>query len=170
MKTVIFKWNPAFSSYSMLHYLSDIRELNEYDVSGFNWSVWDYDQIHPGDRYFWLKVGKYGQIGIVGCGIITSEPYEATDWSGKGRQTFYVDYEAEILLNPDALPILTADELSEAIPDFEWTGGHSGLVLTQEQATKLNALWNNFLQEHEEDFLKAKNLTRGDDDLIYMSC
>ena len=29
MKTVIFKWNPAFSSYSMYRYLDDMIILND---------------------------------------------------------------------------------------------------------------------------------------------
>ena len=167
MKTVILKWNPAVSSYSMLHYLSNIRELNQYDEPDFDWSVWDHEQIHEGDRFYWLKVGQYGQTGIVGTGIITSDPYASEDWSGKGRQTFYVDFAAEMLLNPDALPVLSTEALQAAIPDFEWTGGHSGLVLTDEQAEKLDMLWMGFVQENSELFEKARNLGRGDDDLIF---
>ena len=91
MKTVILKWNPAVSSYSMLHYLSDIRMLNVSGLSDFNWSVWDYEQIHEGDKYYWLKVGQCGQVGIVGAGTITSEPYTGEDWSGKGIKTYYVE-------------------------------------------------------------------------------
>ena len=168
MKTVILKWNPAISSYSMLHYLSDIRMLNVSGMSNFNWSVWDYEQIHEIDKFYWLKVGQHGQVGIVGTGTITSEPYTGEDWSGNGRQTYYVEYEAEMLLNPDAMPILTAEKLQEAIPDFEWTGGHSGMVLTDEQATKLDALWNDFVKENNETFEKAQNLGRGDSDLIFI--
>ena len=170
MKTVIFKWNPAFSSYSMMHYLFDIRTLNlDQHQHPFNWSVWDYEQINEGDKFFWLKVGQYGQTGIVGAGIITSEPYTGEDWSGKGRKTYYVDYLPQLLINPDALPILTADELAAAIPDFEWTGGHSGLVLTDAQAARLDALWADFLARNAADFAHAAALPRGDRDLLYQS-
>ena len=168
MSTVILKWNPAFSSYSMLHYLADIRDLNLYNDSDFDWSVWEHERIHRGDRYYWLKVGAYGQIGIVGAGTITSEPYSAEDWSGKGRPTFYVSYTADLLLNPDALPILTAKELQAAIPDFEWTGGHSGLVLNDTQAAALDTLWQDFVKRNSEEFERAKSLPRGDRDLIYI--
>ena len=106
MSSVVLKWNPAFSSYSMLSYLYDLYNLNKQEISSFNWSVWDYEKIHAGDRYFWVKLG-YGAVGIVSAGIITSEPYEGQDWSGKGRKTFYVDFEPEVMINPDTLPILT---------------------------------------------------------------
>ena len=167
MKTVILKWNPAFSSYSMLRYLYDMRELNLHNRFDYNWSVWDYDQIHKGDRFYWLKVGQYGQIGIVGMGTVTSAPYTGEDWSGKGRETYYVNFFPELLLNPDALPILTADELTAAIPDFEWTGGHSGLVLTDAQAARLDALWADFLARNADPFDRAAALPRGDRDLLY---
>ena len=74
MKTVIFKWNPAFSSYSMLHYLHDMYNLRLSDESDYNWSVWDWQQISKGDRFYRVKVGMYGQTGIVASGTITSKP------------------------------------------------------------------------------------------------
>ena len=168
MKTVILKWNPAFSSYSMMHYLNDMYYLREEEVSDYDWSVWDHDQIHEGDRFFWVKVGMYGQTGIVASGRITSNPYKGEDWSGKGRETFYVTFMPDVLLNPDALPILSCEELEKAIPDFEWSKGHSGLVLNDEQAQKLEAVWADFLKKNEPAFTEALN-KRHQEDLIYMN-
>jgi len=168
MATVILKWNPNFSSYNMLHYLSDLARCNRDDSdSDFDWSVWDYEKIHTGDRFYWVKLG-YGQVGIVGAGEITSEPFEAEDWSGKGRRTFYVEFMPDLLINPDALPILTAAELSSRIPDFEWTRGHSGLVLSDAQAEELEKLWHSFVEEHKEEFeKKAPRDHRYINDYIY---
>ena len=167
MNTVILKWNPSFSSYSMLDYLSDIRIMTLEGKRDFDWSVWDYDKIHAGDRFYWLKVGMYGQTGIVGRGTITSEPYEERDWSGRGRKTFYVAYTPELLVNPDALPVLTSAELNHEIPGFEWTGGHSGLILSAEQAERLDALWSKYVLRNVAEFEKAASLERGSKDLIY---
>lgn len=153
MKTVILKWNPAFSSYSMEQYLAEMREARE-GYFNFNWSVWNHDQIHEGDRFYWVKLG-YGQTGIVGMGTISSDPYSGEDWSGKGRQTFYVDLEPQLLLNPDGLPILTAFQLDKELPSFDWHKGHSGVVLSDEEAQKLNQLWDEFVQSHAEAFDKA---------------
>ena len=166
MKTVILKWNPAFSSYSMLHYLSDMNYLREENASDYDWSVWDWKQIHEGDRFFWVKVGMYGQTGIVASGAITSEPFKGEDWSGKGRETYYVTFLPDVLLNPDALPILSCKELAKAIPDFEWDKGHSGLVLTDEQAQTLEHVWSEFLPKNETAFAEARN-KRDQEDLIY---
>lgn len=168
MKTVIFKWNPAFSSYSMLHYLHDMYNLRQYDEFDYNWSVWDWRQIHEGDRFYWVKVGMYGQTGIVASGKITSEPYRDEDWSGKGRETYYVDFVPDVLINPDALPIFSCADLAKAIPDFEWDKGHSGLVLNDDQAKMLVDLWADFLAKNNIPFTEAKN-KRYQEDLIYMS-
>lgn len=169
MSTVILKWNPSFSSHSMFHHLYNIRVMNlEPQNAEFNWSVCDYEKIHKGDTYYFVKVGMFGQIGIVGKGIIISEPYEAEDWSGRGRRTFYIDYKPDYLLNPDVMKILDAKTLAENIPDFEWDRGHSGVVLNDEQAQKLEELWNKFIAENEEEMqrLSKKNI---DYDLVYIN-
>lgn len=154
-KSVILKWNPSFSSFQMSGYirlLQDFVAEDEYErFDSMNWSVWDYDKINVGDRVYWVKVG-YGQIGIVGSGVVTSEPYRSEDWSGKGRITYYVDFIPDVLLNPDTVPILTCEKLQNEIPDFEWSKGHSGLVLNDEQAQKLDTLWKDFLQQHDDLF------------------
>lgn len=168
-KSVILKWNPSFSSFQMSGFLGLMQGfVNEYSdekPDNMNWSVWDYDKISVCDRVYWVKVG-YGQIGIVGSGIVTSEPYVSEDWSGKGRTTYYVDFIPDVLLNPDTVPILTCDELQQAIPDFEWTKGHSGLVLDDDQAQKLESLWNEFLQKNEALF--EEKMEREDNEQVYV--
>ena len=148
----------------MLHYLHDMYRLKHEGDFDYNWSVWDWQKIHEGDRFYLVKVGMYGQTGIVASGIVTSEPYKDEDWSGKGRETYYVDFLPDVLLNPDALPILTCKELATAISDFEWDRGHSGLVLTDDQASLLDALWQEFLKRNTNEFEKAD----GREDCIYL--
>lgn len=154
-KSVILKWNPSFSSYPMSGFIQLIYGFAKKDYyecgDHMDWSVWDYDKIKVGDRVYWVKVG-YGQIGIVGSGVVTSEPYKSEDWSGKGRITYYVDFIPNVLLNPDTVPILTCEELQRAIPDFEWSKGHSGLVLNDDQAQNLDTLWKDFLLRNEAIF------------------
>ncbi len=144
---VIFKWNPAISSFSMHSFLDDIL----YEDFRGDWSVRDYELIHKGDICYMLKVGK-GQTGIVMQGKILDEPVSGEDWSGQGRKTYYCDYQAQIKINPDTFSLLTSERLQEVIPDFDWFGGHSGVVLDKRQATKLNSLWKDYLQEMKGEF------------------
>lgn len=147
-KTVILMWNPAISSVKLEEHNETIKRMHtEY----FNWSVWDYKNAKCGDRFFLVKVGKEGRTGIVMSGVFDSHPHELDDWSGRGRQTFYMDMKPNVILNPNTAPMLTTEELQKAIPTFDWTGGHSSRILSEEQAKALENLWSKFLEEHEED-------------------
>lgn len=164
---VILKWNPSFSSYEMWRYLVDLKQsimTNGVDVD-FDWSVFEHEKIHEGDRIFWVKLG-YGQCGVVASGYVTSEPYKGEDWSGKGRETYYVNFEPDVMLNPDTLPILSTEVLTNDIPDFDWSHGHSGMVLAEKQGKKLESLWNSFLDENDELFQQA--MKKQHDDQIYL--
>ena len=158
MSVVILKWNPGFSSYTMSRFLNHLEKcaLKNTDDSGMNWSIWDFRQVHKGDKFFMLKVG-YGQIGIVAQGIITSEPYSGEDWAWRDRPTQYCNFNYEVMKNPDAYPLLDSNTLTQAIPDFDWKGGHSGVVLNDDQASKLEKLWLDYLQRQEGYFDKASD-------------
>lgn len=158
MSVVILKWNPGFSSYTMARYLNDLEKcaLANNDNTGMNWSVWDYEQAHKGDIFYMLKVG-YGQTGIVARGTLTTEPYKDEDWSWRNRPTFYCDLDFEVMINPDAYPLLDSKALSQAIPDFDWNGGHSGLILTNEQADTIEDMWNSYMMRQKKYFGKASD-------------
>ena len=150
-------WRPAISSYKMenLEY-----ELQEYPDVWYNWSVWEHEKAHEEDRFFMVRVGE-GKTGVVMSGYFSSNPYKGKDWSGKGRQTFYMDMQPDYIFHPENTDILTTEQLTAAIPDFNWTGGHSGRMLTDEQAEQLENLWEDFLAKqdesvYDEDELKAR--------------
>jgi len=145
--TVILKWNPAISSNGMLAFLMEIARA---DACG-DWSIHDHERVRAGDVFYMLKVGK-GQNGIVKRGRITTDPVVDADWSGRGRKVYYADYEAEIMINPDAFDLLTSERLKEAIPDFDWFGGHSGVVLDERQAARLESLWEEYVSASQDEF------------------
>ncbi|MCM1378401.1 MAG: hypothetical protein NC097_08025 [Clostridium sp.] len=158
MSVVILKWNPGFSSYTMVRFLNHLEKCvfsNGKDV-GMNWSIWDYKRVHKEDKFYMLKVG-YGQTGIVAAGTITSEPYADEDWAWRNRPTQYCDFDYEVMINPDAYPLLDSTALLQGIPDFDWKGGHSGVVLTEEQGVKFEAMWKDYLQRQKEYFDKASD-------------
>lgn len=150
--TVILMWNPFISSYTMERFNEDLCSMADgWALDDFNWSVWQHEEAKEGDRFFMVKVGS-GANGVVMAGTFISDPYEGEDWSGKGRTTFYMDMEVAEMIHPDRCPLLTSEELAREIPDFKWDGGHSGQILTDEQAEKLEFLWNAYLDEQEEIF------------------
>lgn len=151
--TVILKWNPAISSYSMLRFLQAI----EWGDAESNWSIYEHDKVKAGDRFFMLKVG-IGTCGIVASGEITSNPVVDEDWSGRGRKVYYSDYICDFMVNPEALPILESNVLEDDIPGFDWKGGHSGAVLDEERALVLQRLFDKYLHDNAVLFAERMQL------------
>lgn len=149
MNTIILFWNPDISSYTIERLRED---LSNYAHVG-NWSVWEHDKAHKGDRFFMVRCGK-GKTGICMSGRFRSEPYMDEDWSGKGREVYYMDLMADTVIDPDLLPILSIEVLSKKIPSFDWSGGHSGRVLPAKEAKKLERLWKKFLEQNDAIFGK----------------
>ena len=147
MNTIILKWDPASSPVTMERFE---KELLANDWPQFKWSVWEHEQAHTGDQFFLLRVGE-GNTGIVAGGSIISDAYQADDWSGKDRVVFYNDIAPDFILHPDRCPILTTARLTKAMPDFEWNGGHSGVVLPPDYAKILNEMWLALLEQIELD-------------------
>ncbi|MGN0036045.1 MAG: hypothetical protein ACI36X_02340 [Bacteroidaceae bacterium] len=144
--TVVLMWNPAVSSFTPEDHRHGIAHLfTDY----FNWSVWEHEKARCGDRFFLVRVGE-GRTGIVMSGVFDSQPYEADDWSGRERRVFYMDMLPNVVLDPDEAPMLTTEQLSEAIPSFDWTGGHSGRLLTKDEAKTLEAIWEDFLRKNKD--------------------
>jgi len=136
--TFLLRWNPAISSFKMEHYKDASTRFP--DGFSYNWSVYEYENAHKGDRFYMLRVGE-GNTGIVFRGTFTSEPYEGDDWAGKGKKRYYMDMNCFDAAAPDTVHI-TTEELAQAITDIDWEKGHSGQLLTDEQADKLDELWN----------------------------
>lgn len=159
-QTFILMWNPDISSVSLEDHNSSIKNMY---TDYFNWSVWEYEKAKCGDRFYLVRVGG-GNTGIVMSGVFDSHPYAGVDWSGKNRRVCYMDMLPNVILNPDKAPMLTTDVLQKAVPSFDWAGGHSGRLLSQEDARVLETLWAEFLKKNEdnidcESFNVNRNIT-----------
>lgn len=74
-----------------------------------------------------------------------------------------------MVVNPENdIEMLTPEKLTEAIPDFNWFGGHSGRRLTEEQAKKLDELWIEYIDRNPKMFAEDKAFFtwRGSDDFL----
>lgn len=141
--TFVLMWNPAFSSVTMDYHLYCIKHFDE---EPFDWSVYEWEKAHTGDRFYLVRVGE-GKTGIVMSGVFTSEPYVADDWNKNrgSKQIHYMDMRPNFIVNPEAMPIVTTAQLMDAIPDFEWRKRHSGTQLSDAQARKLEVLFAQYL-------------------------
>ena len=149
MNTIILFWNPGISSYTIERLREDLS--NHAHVS--NWSVWEHEKAHKGDRFFMVRCGE-GKTGICMSGRFRSDPYRGEDWSGKGREVYYMDLLADVVIDPDVCPILSTEILSQKISSFDWSGGHSGRLLPAKDSKKLERLWKTFLEKNENIFGK----------------
>ena len=145
----VLEWNPEISSYRMEDFTADLKN---FDGEWFNWSVWDWKEAHEGDLFYLIKCGGEGPNGVVMQGHFVSEPYAGEDWSGKGRLTYYIDMDVEYMIHPLCNELLTTETLDEAMPDFQWKGGHSGRVVPFEYALKLEEMWTAYLETHKGIF------------------
>lgn len=143
--TFILTWNPSISSYSLNTHKQSIKNLLS---ECFNWSVWEYEKAKMGDRFYMVKVGE-GKTGIVMSGIFSSHPYEAKDWNGKDRHTFYMDLLPNLILDPDNAPLIDTEELNASIPTFEWHKGHSGRILTELEAQTIEEMWKRHIKSYQ---------------------
>lgn len=151
MNTFILMWNPAISSFTMERYEHEVLSPFEF-FDDLNWDVWDHELAHEGDRFFLVRCGAVN-TGIVMSGTFTSEPYEDADWAGQSRKRLYMDLQPDYAVHPDKVPIVTTERLSNEIPTFDWTGGHSGRILTPEQAARMEKIWSEYLEQNKTIFL-----------------
>lgn len=142
-KTYVLMWNPAISSVKMEDHVDSIPNLL---TEHYNWSIYEYQEAKKDDRFVLIRCGE-GKTGLVMCGVFDSNPYQAGDWSGRGRKVFYMDMTPNFIVDPEEAEIITTKELHEAIPSFDWSGGHSGRLLTEEQAKQLEALLAPYLSK-----------------------
>lgn len=142
-QTFVMRWNPEISSHKVVDFEHAMEDFYD-DGFYYDWSIFDYEKVHVGDRFFMLKVGN-GNTGIVMSGIIVSLPYKDEDWSGKGRDVRYVRMIPDCMVHPDKTEIISTQSLDEELPGVNWNEGHSGVLLTNEQAGKFDELWQHYM-------------------------
>lgn len=141
-KTYLLRWNPGISSFKLETYRQATIECP--DGFGFDWSVYEWEDAHKGDRYFMLRTGDEN-AGIVFRGVFTSDPYEDKDWAGQGKQRHYMKMDCFDCVSADQKPPIDIELLEKEIPEIDWSKGHSGELLSEETAEKLNELWDNIM-------------------------
>ena len=132
------------SSYTMDRFESDLLDMADgWAPDEFNWSIWEHDNARIGDKFLMVNVGP-GINGIVMSGELHQNHTREKIGPAKVE-----------------CPLLTSEELAKEIPDFVWDEGHSGQLLTEEQADKLLELWDKYLNENGVIF--APRAARNDD-------
>ena len=159
-KTFIMRWNTDISNYKLCEFEEAMDDFAD-DFFYYEWSIWDYQKVHWGDKFYMIRTGK-GKHGVVMRGTIIGLPYPDEDWSGKGRRVYYVRMRLSHMIHPEkALLLLTTDDLGKAIPEFNWEEGHSGVILGDAMAKQLDALWHDYVE-------KEQQMTKDDKDPYFL--
>lgn len=140
-KTYLMRWNPSISSFTE----KDFERCLENQVHGMfrmNWSIYDWQEARRGDQFYMMRTGDE-KAGIVFNGQFISDPYPADDWAGSTKRRMYVDMVCMPPMEPEKIPLVTLEKLQEAIPEYDWSEGHSGALLPEEIAMEMDELWSN---------------------------
>ena len=138
-KKYLMRWNPSISSFTE----KDFEECLENQVHGMfrlNWSIHEWEEARRGDLFYMMRTGD-DKAGIVFNGHFISDPYPDEDWAGSTKRRMYVDMVCINPVEPEAVPSLSLEKLQAAIPEIDWSKGHSGVLLSDDVAERLNELW-----------------------------
>ena len=141
-KTYLMRWNPSISSFTE----KDFETCMENRVHGMfrlNWSIYDWQEARRGDFFYMLRSGDE-KAGLVCLGQFISDPYPADDWAGSTKRRMYVDMICTNHTPIGKKPQLSLDKLQHSIPEFNWAEGHSGVLLSEDVADKLDELLNEY--------------------------
>ena len=141
------KWAPEASSFRCWDFLDDLVKSKQMNEDDYVWEVKNHSKIQCGDTLFLEKNGQYGQKGIVMGAIITSNPFRDIDMFFDGPDHFYVTYYPFLMLNPDAVPIISYEMLRRAMPRGAWKNQQE-TILSRSDDEKFHALVKRFLKDN----------------------
>ena len=161
MRSYILFWNPAISNLSLKAYS---REYLRNVGNVITWELREFEAAEPDDRVFWLRCGE-GKTGILMAGSIYESPFQDVHWKNPDEMSSYAPFLVEYAVDPEEVPIITTEMLQKEMPDFDWTGGASGRLLSPEYAEKLELMWAKYVMEHASMF-ESRSVAACDDELL----
>lgn len=80
-------------------------------------------------------------------GFDLNKMIEGDDWAGqKGKTRRYMDMDCYDCVPADEQSPITIEVLEKEIPNVDWRKGHSGELLSEEDAEKLDELWDEYMK------------------------
>lgn len=138
MNAYLYTWNPKKWNWSDLQ--DAIYRVNNEELYDTYWSCGNTKRIVIGDIFFLIRLGVEPK-GIVGCGYISSPPYDLPHWdeskAAEGKTTPRTDLLFKAL--SDA-PIVSLEYLEDRFPNYNWTPQAGGLSIPENIANEIYAL------------------------------
>jgi 5-methylcytosine-specific restriction protein A len=140
-KTFLFTWNPK-------KWLWDDLPQAVYDANAEGryhncWSCAAFRQVSVGDRAFLMRLGVAPK-GLMGSGVVVSEPFEAPHWDPERARQGDTVYQVEIIFDVlGDLPILGEEQLtSGALGKHNWFPQNSGTQIPEDITLELETEWS----------------------------
>jgi len=134
-KKYLMRWNPSISSFTEMDYEACMDHM-VHGMFRMNWSISEWEEARRGDFFYMMRVGD-DKAGIVFNGQFISDPYPSDDWAGSTKRRMYVDMICMNAVELEEQPVISLAKLTENIPDFDWSKGHSGVLLPDKIAADL---------------------------------
>ena len=153
-RVFVLRWNPTISSFSRDHFeiwfahFKGNVPLNVDDK--LDWSVWNWKEVNHRDLFVMMQVGQKVN-GIVWGGFLGGYPYRYEHADGSTTKSIFFETTVMYMHRIEKTQILSAERLCEAIPNVDWLHGHSGELLSIEDAEKLGLFLFDELSRVEEN-------------------
>ena len=137
-KTYLMRWNPSISSFKEKDYEECFADMF-HGMFFVNWSIYEWEEARRGDFFYMMRTGD-DKAGIVFSGQFITNPYPDDDWDGSTKRRMYVDMVCTNAAEPGAAPLIPLEELQKAVPSFDWSRGHSGVLMANKVTDELAKL------------------------------
>lgn len=140
---MVLTWNPQRWDFAPGEYDSYVEQTQRVAPSAvrYSWSAGRRQHgVVIGERAFMLRQGA-DRRGIVGSGVVASEPYGAPHWDGSGRETLFVDVDWDRFVDVDDR--VPTEALLERVPSVPWNYLFaSGAPLSDSAVRAVESLWS----------------------------
>lgn len=151
MTSIILGWNPGiWNGWNYADVVAKVAERGSYPDT---WSVGRFRNIPVGSDAWLLLQGSQGR-GLIGHGVVLSEPAPGEHYAEPDKTTMYVNVEFDALL-PLGEQIEPA-VLKQTVPGVPWDAMfESGRTVAPSEETKLRVLWSQLGPEQSFDPMHA---------------
>lgn len=135
MSAFLYTWNPK--RWSWVDQADAIYRVNNGKPYDMYWSCGNTKKIAVGDVFFLMRLGEEPK-GIIGCGYVSSTPYELPHWDANKASEGLLALRTDLLFK--ALtdhPIIDVKELASRFPEYNWTPQGGGQSIPEEIAMML---------------------------------
>jgi 5-methylcytosine-specific restriction protein A len=135
MSAYLYTWNPK--RWAWVDYADAVYRINNGDQYDIYWSCGNTKKIEVGDIFFLMRLGEDPK-GIIGCGYVSSSPYELSHWDAEKAAVGKVALRTDLLFKSlSDQPIISLFDLQKRYPEHKWTPQGGGQTVPEGIADEL---------------------------------